>query len=89
MFKIGQGAGQHIRFVIEDMAGNITDTDIEEEYNSGKVANFVQDITVSTNVFIRIAANKPVLYGTVGGLVIAIMTTVGLVVYKRKKKNVK
>ena len=44
---------QYIRFEIEDMAGNVTDSDNEDDINAGKVAKFSKTVTVSTNFFIR------------------------------------
>lgn len=62
-FEINEGTNQKIRFVIEDMAGNILDTDEESDG-----FDFVREVTVSTNALIRFYANKKLFYGTIAGL---------------------
>lgn len=66
-FTIPAGLNRHVRIVIEDMAGNILDTD-HSEFTPGYIW---QDVTVSTNLFLRFYANTPlfvssILLGTSG-----------------------
>lgn len=65
-FKVSESsAKQNIRLIVEDKAGNITDT-ASEAFESAYVFN--HDVTVSTNAFVRFYANKPLFFGTVGGV---------------------
>ncbi len=86
-FVIGEGSNQKIRFVVTDCAGNITDTNDEALYNSGKVATFERQITVSTNMFIRLWADKPMFIGVVAGMTAILSGLIVLVAKKRKKEN--
>ena len=84
-FSVSQGMNRHIRLVITDKAGNVTDTDVAED---GKyVADFNKNVTISTNMFIRWYANK-VLF--VCSIVCVVLLTAGIVVLvtrNRKKKG--
>lgn len=91
-FQIKDGANQHVRFVIEDLAGNITDTD--EKDNAGKYVfdpsyDFNRDVTVSTDFWVQMQAFKlPIIVTT--GAVAAIGGTVGATTFfRRRKKTVK
>ncbi len=81
---VGSGLRQKIRFVIQDKAGNVLDTD-EETFAPSY--GFNKELTVSTNLFIRLYANTPLFWS----LIIALILLCGgmivfLVVKKRKKK---
>lgn len=78
------GSYQHIRIVVEDIAGNITDTDSENYKND---LNYNYDILVSTNFFIRWFANKPLFWGTIVLFVIVVGTVLYLIFAKRKKED--
>lgn len=77
-----QSYTQHIRFVVTDLAGNVTDTD-SEEFTS--TYEFHKDVTVSTNFFIRWYANKGLFWGTVGGVAVLAIGIAALLAAKRKK----
>ena len=87
-FIITDGRRHHIRIVVEDLAGNITDTDDHEDKNSGKVAEFNNDITISTNFFVRFIANKKAVYGTAGSASgIAVIVICAAVVGKIRRRK--
>lgn len=78
-------SAQSVRFFVEDMAGNITDTNAED-FES--VYAFVKTVTVTTNAFVRWYADKQLFYGTIAGVAMLIGTvTVGVGLKKRKKST--
>lgn len=74
---------QKVRLVVEDLAGNVTDTDADE-FESAYAFN--KSVTVSTNFFVRFFANKLLFWGTVVG-VAAVLTFIILLLAKRRKKE--
>lgn len=74
---------QHIRIVVEDQAGNVTDTD-QATFTS--TYSYRRDVTISTNFFVRWYANKGLFYGSVAGI-IAIPSLLILLIAKRRKKE--
>lgn len=83
-FDLKEGANQKVRLVVEDIAGNVTDTDAKD---FAPEFPFQNKITVSTNFFIRWYANKVAFWGSIGG-VTAVMAAAGSGVYFRRKKKV-
>lgn len=86
---ISEGADQKVRFVIEDLAGNVTDT--SEKSEDGQFVfqpefDFIHSLTVSTNAFVRWYANKMLFWGTIGGVLAAGGLFILLLVWKRRKK---
>lgn len=75
---------QSVRLVAEDMAGNITDTD-SDDFASAYA--FEKAVTVSTNMFVRWYANKPLFWGSVGGIGAAGIGTGLLIFFGKKKKK--
>lgn len=76
---------QHVSFVLTDKAGNVTESDAE----GFKVPYTLEkDVTVSTNLFVRWFANKPLFFGGIGGGV-AILGGLGALLGLKKKKKVK
>lgn len=87
-FKIPAGLEHTVRIVVVDKTGNVLDTDAEG-FAPGYTFN--RTITVSTNFFLRLYANKTAFYVTVGSVAVVLLgaTTalVVLLVKKRKTKN--
>ena len=82
-----EGTNQNVRLVVEDLAGNITDTDEKDEngkYTFQPEFAFARNITVSTNAFVRWRADKRTFWGTVGGGAAAALAI--LLWIKRRKK---
>ena len=73
---------QKVKLVVEDKAGNITDTS-SEEYESAFIFN--DSVTVSTNAVVRFYANKPLFFGSIAG-VVAVGVGAGFAFKKRKIK---
>lgn len=76
---------QHVSFILTDKAGNVTESDaegFEVPYTLEK------DVTVSTNLFVRWFANKPLFFGGIGGG-LAVLGGLGALLGLKKKKKVK
>ena len=83
-FTIGESnTAQTVRIVVEDLAGNITDTDAAS-FTSAYTFN--NAVTVSTNVFVRLYANKPLFFGTCAGTAAA-AAGIALAISKRRKRE--
>ena len=76
---------QHVRFVVEDLAGNVTDTDDEIEAFA-PAYEFVPDITVSTNFFVRWYAQPGLFWGSIGGGA-ALIALVAFLLSRKKKSD--
>lgn len=76
-------SAQEVRIVVEDLAGNITDTNSK---NFSSVYAFNNSVTVSTNFFVRWYADKALFWGTIGGFVV-IAGGLSLLVIMRKRKK--
>ena len=71
----GDSTGAHeVRIVSADVAGN------------EQIAE-ISDFFVTTNLLVRYVNNKPLLYGSIAGMVLLIGATVFLLVYKREKSE--
>lgn len=84
---------QKVRIVVTDLAGNVTDTDSEDFLETHSADNenstylFFNEVTVSRNVLVRWYANKPLFWGSIGGVVVLASAISFIVVGKRKKKE--
>ncbi len=82
-FTLAESSGvQTVRLVVEDLAGNVTDTDAEE-FSSAYA--FEKAVTVSTNVFVRWYANTVLFWGSIAGVVVLTAAIAVTVVLKKKK----
>ena len=76
-------SAQRVRLVVADKAGNITDTDADG-FSSSYIFN--REVTVSTNMFVRLYANKPMFYGLIGGGASVAAAGTGITILMRKRK---
>ena len=88
-FTIYTGKDQHIRFVVEDMAGNIIDSDNAEDIKLGKIVYFNDTVTISTDAFVLWYANKPLFYGTIVATTVAVIGGTAIIVLRRRKLRLK
>ncbi|MEE0863263.1 MAG: hypothetical protein U0L79_09800 [Lachnospiraceae bacterium] len=84
-FVVEEGMEQHISFQVIDIAGNAVDSDNLEDINSGKIVNFCDTVTVSTNILIRWYANKTVFYSSIAMVVVAIIGVTALIVFRKRR----
>ncbi|MCD8299919.1 MAG: hypothetical protein LUC41_01885, partial [Clostridiales bacterium] len=84
------GHAQSVRFVVEDMAGNILDTDAQDESGNYLFVpgfGFNRSITVSTNALVRWFANKPLFIGTIVAAAVAVCLIIFLILFMKRKKT--
>ncbi len=77
-----RGEKQAVRIVVEDLAGNITDTDASTFKSA---FSFRKYVTISTNFFVRWYANSPLFWGSMVGIVALTGALVALVVSRRRR----
>lgn len=83
-FKLTEKSpAQNVQIIVEDLAGNITDTE-SETFTSEYVFN--SKVTVSTNFFVRWYANKGLFWGSIAGF-LALVAAIIFIVVKRRKKD--
>lgn len=75
---------QTVELKVTDLAGNVTDT-AADDFSTGELFEFHDKVTVSTNFFVRWYANKPLFWGSIGGVVVLAGAITAIVVAKRKK----
>ena len=77
---------QTVQLKVTDIAGNVTDT-ASDDFSTNDLYVFNNTITVSTNFFVRWYANKPLFWGSIGGVIVLAGFIWFLVAFKRKKKD--
>ncbi|MCQ2517774.1 MAG: hypothetical protein MJ119_03345 [Lachnospiraceae bacterium] len=79
---------QEVRLVIEDLAGNVTDTDDstwkDEQVRAGSYV-FKNPVTVSTNLMVLWLANKFAFFGSIGLVTVLVIGGVVFVVARKKR----
>lgn len=75
-------SAQSVRLVVTDLAGNTVNTD-DDDFSS--VYSFHRKVTVSTNFFVRLYADKILFWRIVGGITTVIVAMMGLAVLIKKK----
>lgn len=89
---IDDGArNEEIYFVIKDKAGNeintkSTNDDADTSYDMSTF-EFLRNVTVSTNPFVRWFANKPLFWGSIGALAAILIGVFLIIFFKKRKKN--
>ncbi len=76
---------QTVQIKVTDLAGNMTDT-ASETFTTGELYVFNDMVTVSTNIFVRWYANKPLFWGSIAGIAV-IAAAACIVVAIQRKKN--
>ena len=79
-FEIPEGLYQNVRIICTDCATGET-----EETNTFDTT--VENVSVSTSVFMIFWANKPLRWGTIGGVSAAVIALVVFIVLKKKKNK--
>ena len=83
-FTIPAGLEQTVRIVVVDKTGNTLDTDAEG-FTPGY--GFNRTITVSTNFFLRLYANRPLFIGVVVGTSVLVIGGIILIILLAKKRK--
>lgn len=86
-FTINESSeAQTIQVIVTDIAGNVTDT-AADDFSTGELYVFNDVVTVSTNFLVRWYANKPLFWGSVGGVVVMASAITLIIAAKNKKKE--
>ena len=85
-FGLNEKGKQYVQLVVEDLAGNITDT--ASNFNPGYVFN--DEITVTDSEIVRMLVewyNASWFWGSIAGIAVVITgsTTAGIILYRRRK----
>lgn len=75
---------RNVQIIVEDMAGNILDTDAED---FAPVYEFNKEITVSTNFFVRWYANTVLFWCSIAAMGLLAYLLWFFLIFKRKKKD--
>lgn len=79
-------SAQNVRLVVTDLAGNVTDT-ASDDFKTNGTYVFNDNVTVSTNFFVRWYANTPLFWSSIIGVVAIVGVIGGFVIYNRKKSE--
>lgn len=83
--ELKEGSSQKVRIVVEDLAGNITDTDSSD---FAPAFAFQKEITITTNALILWYADKPLFWGSIlAGLAVINGGIVSAAAIRRRKKK--
>lgn len=88
-FKIKESddfKAQTVQIIVTDLAGNVTDT-AAEDFSTGELYIFNDEITVSRNFFVRWYANTALFWGSIAGVVVLVGGIWFVIAAKRKKKE--
>lgn len=77
---------QAFRLAVTDLAGNVTDT-ADDNFTPGERFVFANGgrVTVSTNLFVRLYANKWLFWGSIGVIIVLIGAVITLIIVKRRR----
>jgi hypothetical protein len=79
-FDIPSGYNQSVQIRCNDLAQN-------ENGDTNLYDNTFKNVTVSTNIFVIYFANKPLFFGSIGGIVLIAAALWFFLVFKRRKKD--
>jgi len=83
-FQLSEGVDQQVKFMIEDKAGNVTDT---SDANFAHAFKFEPIVTISPNPFIRWYANKVLFWSSLGIGGAGIAGAIAAILKKRRHRN--
>ncbi len=75
-FNMNNGMYQNVEITVNDLAGN----QLDEPY-------FIENVTISTNIFVLWFANKLLFWLTIAGVVVIAAGIIFFIVFKKRKKN--
>lgn len=81
-FKVPEGVNQQVAILCADCS-------IGTDGGTNTYNYVYKGITVSSNAFILFFENKPLFYGTLGVIVVAILALTGIIIYKKRRKKQK
>lgn len=88
-FQLTQGLKHQVQLIVEDKAGNVTNTGSKQEKaaNFDPEFDFNQVVTVSTNFFILWYSKTPIFWSSIAAILAAAGLFIFLIVKKRRKDD--